>query len=63
MSAKHCLFLSKGVLQEARLKECIRAELASLITTRDHMVKMRTSALNKALGLLNKHGIKAGKGV
>ena len=55
------LFLSKGMLPEARLKEGVHAELASLVATRDHRVKTRTSALNKVRGLLNKHGIKVGK--
>ena len=47
-------FLSKDLLPEAHLKEGVHAELASLIATRDHTVKMRTSALNK-------HGIKVGR--
>ena len=55
------LFLSKGMLPEASLEEGVHAELASLVATRDHMVKTRTSALNKVRGLLNRHGIKVGQ--
>ena len=54
-------FPSKDVLPEVRLKEGVHAELASLIATRDYMVKTRTLALNKARGLLDRHGIKIGK--
>ena len=43
------------------MKEGTHAELASLVAIRDHTMKMRTSALNKARGLLNKHGIKVGR--
>ena len=43
------------------MKEGVHAKLAGLVATRDHTVKMRTSALNKARGLLNKHGIKVGR--
>ena len=54
-------FLGKELLPEARLQEGVHAELASLVAIRDHTMKMRTSALNKARGLLNKHGIKVGR--
>ena len=51
------------MLPEAHLKESIHTELASPITTCDHIMKMRTLALNKARGLLSKHGIKVGRKV
>ena len=55
------LFLGKGMLSEACLKESVHAELASLVATHDHMVKTQTSALNKVRGLLNRYGIKVGQ--
>lgn len=56
-------FLSKGMVPEARLKSKIHVELASAIATRDQLVKLRVSLLNKAHGLFNRHGIKIKKEV
>jgi transposase len=54
-------FLSKGMVPEARLKSKVHVELASAIATRDQLVKLRVSLLNKAHGLFNRHGIKIKK--
>jgi len=54
-------FLSKDMVPEARLKETSHIQLSSLIATRDQMVKLRVSLLNKAHGLFNRHGIKIKK--
>jgi transposase len=54
-------FLSKGMVPEARLRSKIHMELASAIATRDQLVKLRVSLLNKAHGLFNRHGIKIKK--
>lgn len=54
-------FLSKDMLPEARLKGKVQTELASAVATRDQLVKLRVSLLNKAHGLFNRHGIKIKK--
>lgn len=54
-------FLSKGMLPRARVKEKSHREVASLVETRDRMVKLRTVLLNKIHGLLNSQGIKLKK--
>ncbi|NBB81505.1 MAG: IS110 family transposase [Verrucomicrobia bacterium] len=54
-------FLSKDMLPEARLKRKTQTELASAVATRDQLVKLRVSLLNKAHGLFNRHGIKIKK--
>ncbi|MCH2037356.1 MAG: IS110 family transposase [Rickettsiales bacterium] len=54
-------FLSKDMVPEARLKSKIHVELASAIATRDQLVKLRVSLLNKAHGLFNRHGVKIKK--
>lgn len=54
-------FLSKGMLPRARVKEKAHREIASLVETRDRMVKLRTVLLNKIHGLLNAQGIKIKK--
>jgi transposase len=41
------LFLSKELLPEARLKEPVHAQLNSIAQTRDKLVKLRTTLLNK----------------
>ena len=54
-------FLSKDMLPEARLKKIEHIQLASLIQTRDQLVKLRVSLINKTHGLFNSHGIKIKK--
>lgn len=54
-------FLSKGMLPRARIKKKGHREVASLVETRDRMVKLRTVLLNKIHGLLNAQGIKLKK--
>lgn len=54
-------FLSKGMLPRARVKNKAHREIASLVETRDRMVKLRTVLLNKIHGLLNAQGIKIKK--
>ncbi len=54
-------FLSKDMLPEARLKDTVHVQLASTIATRDQLVKLRVSLLNKVHGLFNRHGIKIRK--
>ncbi len=54
-------FLSKDMLPEARLKKVEHTQLASLIQTRDQLVRLRVSLINKAHGLFNRHGIKIKK--
>jgi transposase len=55
------LFLSKDMLPETRLKTKPEGELASLVQTRDLLVKQRTRLLNKIHALYNRHGIKLRK--
>lgn len=52
------LFLSKDMLPEARVKSEGHVQLASLITTRDQLVKLRVSLLGKVHGLFVHHGLK-----
>lgn len=54
-------FLSKGMLPRARVKEKAHREVASLVETRDRLVKLRTVLLNKIHGLLNAQGVKIKK--
>jgi transposase len=49
------------MLPRARVKDKAHREVASLVETRDRMVKLRTVLLNKIHGLLNAHGIKLKK--
>lgn len=56
-------FLSKDMIPEARIKSKVHIELASLIATRDQLVKLRVSLLNKAHGLFVKNGLKVKKEV
>jgi len=51
-------YLSKDMLPEARMKTKENAQLNSLATTRDKLVKQRTALINKIHGVLNSHGIK-----
>lgn len=52
-------FLSKDMLPEARLKDKEQAQISSLVGTRDKLVKLRTTLLNKIHNILNHHGIKS----
>ncbi len=51
-------FLSKDMLPEARIKSDAHVQLASLITTRDQLVKLRVSLLGKVHGMFVRHGLK-----
>jgi len=55
------LFLSKGMLPEARMKTKENAQLHSLATTRDKLVKQRTALVNKIHNVLNSYGLKWAK--
>lgn len=50
-------FLSKDMLPEARLKDEVAAQINSLAETRDKLVKLRTSFVNKL------HALHRGKGI
>lgn len=52
------LFLSKGMLPEARMKQKENVQLHSLATTRDKLVKQRTALVNKIHNVLNSYGLK-----
>lgn len=54
-------FLSKDMLPETRLKTSAESELASLVHTRDVLVKSRTRLLNKIHALHVRHGLKLKK--
>lgn len=54
-------FLSKDMVPEARHKTDQHLKLASVIATRDQLVKLRISLINKVHGLFNRHGIKIKK--
>lgn len=54
-------FLSKDMLPETRLKSQAESELASLVHTRDVLVKQRTRLLNKIHALHVRHGVKLKK--
>jgi transposase len=54
-------FLSKGLLPEARMKSQAQAELSSLANTRDKLVKLRTSLINKIHATLKSHGLESRK--
>jgi len=55
------LFLAKDMLPETRARTRCESELASLVHTRDLLVKQRTRLLNKIHALHNRHGIKLKK--
>jgi transposase len=55
------LFLSKDMIPKARLKTEDSARLSSLVGTRDKLVKLRTTLINKIHNLLNSQGIKSKK--
>ena len=52
------LYLSKDMLPEARMKTRKNAQLHSLASTRDKLVKQRTALINKIHNVLNSYGIK-----
>jgi len=54
-------FLSKDMVPEARLKTTEHTQLASLIATRDQLVKLRVSLFNKVHGTFVRHGLKVKK--
>ncbi|MGI9215284.1 MAG: IS110 family transposase, partial [Gammaproteobacteria bacterium] len=54
-------FLSKGMLPECRIKKDTEIEIQSLVGTRDKLVKLKTSCINKIHGILNRYGIKCKK--
>jgi transposase len=55
------LFLSKDMLPEVRMKDQAHAEMASLVQTRDTLVKSRTALKNKVNNLLSARGINLAK--
>lgn len=55
------LFLSKDMLPEVRMKDQAHAEMASLVQTRDTLVKSRTALKNKINNLLSARGINLSK--
>lgn len=50
-------YLSKGLLPEVRMRSKEDAQIASLVSTRDRMVKLRTALKNKIHNILNANGI------
>jgi transposase len=54
-------FLSKDMLPESCIKKTEHAQLASLIQTREQLVRLRVSLINKVHGILNRRGIKSKK--
>jgi transposase len=55
------LFLSKDMLPEVRMKDPAHAEMASLVQTRDTLVKSRTALKNKVNNLLSARGVNLNK--
>lgn len=53
------LYLSKGLLPEARMKSETEVQLSSLVQTRDKLVKARTALKNKLHALLISHGLES----
>jgi transposase len=54
-------FLSKDMLPESRIRKTEHTQLSSLIQTRDQLVRLRVSLINKLHGLFNRRGIKIKK--
>jgi transposase len=50
-------FLARDLLPEVRMKETLAAEIASVLQTRDKLVKLRTTLKNKINNLLASQGI------
>jgi transposase len=55
------LFLSKGMIPEARMKTGLQSELGKLVATRQTLVEQRTALINTIHSLLNAQGIKEKK--
>jgi transposase len=51
------LFLSKELLPEVKLRDELSNQIKSLCQTRDRLVKLRTSLINKIHNILNSYGI------
>jgi len=49
-------YMSKDLVPEVRMRSKEQQEISSLITTRDKLVKLRTSLKNKVHGILNANG-------
>lgn len=49
-------YMSKGLIPEVRMKSKEQQQVASLITTRDKLVKLRSTLKNKIHGILNANG-------
>ncbi len=54
-------FLSKDMLPESRIKKTEHNQLASLVQTREQLMRLRVSLINKVHGLFNRRGIKIKK--
>lgn len=54
-------FLSKALLPTSRMKEQLHAQVNSLASTRDKLVKLRTTLLNKIHAHLTAHGFESRK--
>ena len=55
------LFLSKDLLPEVRLKSDLQSDMASVVKTRDKLVKLRTTLKNKINNLLSARGVELKK--
>lgn len=55
------LFLSKDLLPEVRVKTEQQAQVASVVQTRDKLVKLRTALKNKINNILSAHGVEIKK--
>jgi len=55
------LYLEKGLLPEVRMKDKQHGQIASLIQTRDALVKLRTALKNKVNNILSARGINLAK--
>lgn len=54
-------FLSKDMLPAARMKDKTQAPISSLVHTRDKLVKLRTTRINKIHGIVVAHGLESRK--
>ena len=54
-------YLSKGLIPEVRMRNQEESQIASLIGTRDKMVKLRSALKNKIHNILNANGIVTGR--
>src|SRR5579863_2936423 len=55
------LYLAKDLLEEVRMKDKARAQIASLTQTRDTMVKLHTALQNRINNIVSAHGINLSK--